>query len=99
MPAQRTQIEGIDPGQLMGASIWAEGDAVHIDVSALQAPDPFVATMKLLEHPAVGDLVVFHNDREPVHLFPELLDLGWSYHVEVDQPGSFRMSIVRVPLS
>ena len=79
----------------LDAKLWRDGGIVHIDVSDLPAPDPFVAIMRLIAHPAVGDTVVFHNDQEPVHLFPELLDIGWTYRIEVNRPGSFRMSLFR----
>jgi hypothetical protein len=95
MKSEHQTIDNFRLEEFLGASIWVEDGTIHIDVSALPAPDPFVAIMKLLEHPNVGDVVVFHNDREPVHLFPELLDLGWSYITEIDQPGTFRMSIIR----
>ena len=79
----------------LGARIWRAEGAVHIDVADLPPPDPFVATMRLLSWSGVGDEVVFYNDRKPVHLLPELADLGWDYRVEVDQPDQFRMRIIR----
>jgi hypothetical protein len=95
MPDQRTAIDELAVEDFLGAQVWREEGLIHIDVSDLPAPDPFVAVMRLLEWPDVGDQIIFHNDLKPVHLFPELLDQGWGYRTEVDRPGVFRMSVFR----
>jgi len=80
----------------MGARIWRGSDCLHIDVSTLHAPDPFVATMRLILHPAVGDQIIFHNDRDPVHLYPELLEKGWIAEPMPSEDGSFILNLIRV---
>jgi len=97
MPSERMPISALLSEEFSDVEIWYEDDAVHIDVSALSAPDPLVATLRLIERPDVGGLIVFHNDREPVHLFAELLELGWAWRVETDRPGVFSMRIFREP--
>ena len=45
--------------------------------------------------PGVDDEIVFINDREPLHLFPELVERGWSYRAELDSPDAYRMRMMR----
>ncbi len=82
-------------GDFLGARIWRQDGLLHIDVTPLPAPQPFVATLRLLDWPGVDGVVVFHNDREPLHLFPELAERGWSSTCERDDPGAFQMRLIR----
>jgi len=95
MSPERFPISDLLSTDFLNAKIWHEDGLIHIDVSALPAPDPFVAALRLIEHPGIGDEIVFHNDREPVHLFTELLEQGWTWRVETDRPGEFRMRVIR----
>jgi len=85
----------MDCDDFLNAKVWREAGVIHIDVSTLRAPDPFVATLRLVACPDIGNEIVFHNDREPVHLYPELNELGWECRTESDQPGKFCMRIIR----
>ncbi len=95
MCSRRIPSDDLKGEDFLGAEIWREDGVVHIDVSNLPPPDPFVAVMRLIAEPEIGNEIVFHNDQEPVHLFPELMDLGWGYRVESDRPGEFCMRIIR----
>ena len=95
MPSERIAVSDLRPEDFLNAEIWREDGVIHIDVRALPAPDPFVAALRLIEHPGTGDEIIFHNDREPVHLFPELLEQGWTWRVETDRPGEFCMRVIR----
>jgi hypothetical protein len=63
----------------VGAKLWREADGAHIDVRGLTPPNPMVAILRLLEQPTCGDVVIVHHEREPVFLFPELAQRGWSH--------------------
>jgi len=95
MSLERFPVSHLLSKDFLNAEIWQEDGLIHIDVRALSAPDPFVAVMRLIEHPGIDDEIVFHNDREPVHLFPELLEQGWTWRIETDRPGEFRMRVIR----
>lgn len=82
-------------GDFLGARIWRQDGLLHIDVTHLVAPEPFVATLRLLEWPGVDDEIVFINNREPLHLFPELIERGWSYRAEPGSPDVYRMRMTR----
>ncbi len=60
------------------AVVIREGEA-HIDLRGLEPPRPLIATLELISRPGAGDTVVATFDRNPVNLFPELAELGWSW--------------------
>jgi len=64
------------------AKIWQQGDEYHIDVRGLAPPQPMVEVIRLLEMEQVKDTVIMHHDREPIYLFPELLERNWTYKVQ-----------------
>ena len=61
--------------------IWHAPEADHIDVRGLEAPQPMVAILGLLDSGGAGSTVIAHLDREPIFLYPELDDRGWSHEV------------------
>ena len=64
-----------------GSRIWRTADSVHIDVRGLAPPGPMVAILRLLDSSEVDLTFVAHLDREPVFLYPELDDRGWSHEI------------------
>ncbi len=64
------------------AKIWQQGDTYHIDVRELAPPQPMFEVISLLESEQVNDSVVMHHDREPIYLFPALLERHWDYEVQ-----------------
>jgi hypothetical protein len=67
---------------------WQAGDAVHIDVRGLDPPEPMVAILQAIDSGAVNTVLVAHLDREPIFLYPELDDRGWSYELIQSSCGS-----------
>lgn len=61
--------------------IWRAGDAVHIDVRGLDPPEPMVAILNAIDSGEVDTAFVAHLDREPIFLYPELDDRGWSHEL------------------
>lgn len=60
--------------------IWQSADGIHIDVRGLNPPEPMVAILQVLEGGEVS-IVTAHLDREPIFLYPELDERGWSHEV------------------
>ncbi len=58
---------------------WQDADGLHIDTRGLQPPDPFVAVIWHIEQPGQQGPVTVYLDRNPIYLFPELAERGWSY--------------------
>ena len=57
---------------------WHEDDGVHIDVRGLDAPRPLVAILQLIDSLPRDRAVIVHHDRDPLLLYPELAERGWS---------------------
>ena len=86
---------GFPADDFSGARIWRGNDGLHIDVTNLPPPDPLVATLRLIMHPGAGDVVIFHNDRDPVHLYAELMEQGWAAHMLDDTDGAIILKLQR----
>ncbi len=67
-----------------------------LDNRGLEPPQPMIRTLEKLESLGAGDVLTIHNDRVPVYLLPQLLDLGASYTVDEQDDGS---AIVRITKS
>lgn len=83
-----SRVEG--PG---GGVTWQSGGAVHIDVRALEAPKPLVAILALIDSGAHDGRIVVHHQREPLYLYPELEDRGWSYSRLPAPAGEVRLEL------
>lgn len=77
---------------------WRDGEATHIDVRGLPPPQPLVAILRLVHSLGDGNTpVVVHHDRDPVMLYPELAQIGWSAERVATPPGEIRLLLRRVP--
>lgn len=77
------------------AMIWQDEDGWHIDVRGLDPPEPMLAIIALIETPAVGGPVIVHHEREPVYLYPELAERGWSWAFLDGDEGEVRLRLDR----
>ena len=68
--------------------MWRVDDAVHIDVRGLGPPEPMVAILQAIDSGEVDTVLVAHLDREPIFLYPELDDRGWSHDIVPSSCGS-----------
>lgn len=68
--------------------IWRATDAVHIDVRGLDPPGPMVAILQTIDSGEVDTALVAHLDQEPIFLYPELDDRGWSHELLPSSCGS-----------
>jgi hypothetical protein len=68
-----------------GNEIWQADDGLHVDVRGLEPPQPMTKILGLIDLGEAGNVLIVHLDREPVFLYPELDDRGWSYEL---LPGS-----------
>jgi Uncharacterized conserved protein (DUF2249) len=58
---------------------WRDAQGEHIDVRGLPPPQPLVAILRLVHEQAEGGAaVIVHHDRDPLALYPELAEIGWS---------------------
>ncbi len=75
--------------------IWFEDGTAHIDVRRLEPPEPLVAILRLLESPEVGGTVMVIIDRDPVLLFEELEEKGWSWARLAAPAGEVHLRLVK----
>lgn len=68
--------------------IWRTADAVHVDVRSLEPPDPMISILQLIDSGEVDGALIAHLDREPIFLYPELDDRGWSHEIIQSSCGS-----------
>ena len=75
---------------------WHDSDGVHIDVRGLVPPQPLVAILSLVrEQGHAGAAVIVHHDRDPLLLYPELLEIGWWADRIDSEPGEVRLRVAR----
>lgn len=78
--------------------MWRTVDAIHIDLRGL--PEPVAMVLQTIEGGDVDTALVGHFDQEPILLYPDLEERGWSH--EVMEPhcgdgceGGFMLRMVR----
>jgi len=67
---------------------WRTADAIHIDLRGLEPPEPMVAILQAIDGGEVDTALIAHLDREPIFLYPELDDRGWSHELIQCPDGS-----------
>ena len=76
---------------------WTAADGIHVDVRGLVPPEPILAILRLLE--SIGDAttpVIIHHERDPVMLYGELAERGWTVERVDAGPGEVRLKLERV---
>ena len=68
---------------------------IHLDTRGMEPPGPLVRILTTLETLGEGQSLVAHIDREPLLLFPELIERGWVYEGAPQTDGSFFIRIFR----
>ena len=70
---------------------WVAADGIHIDVRGLPPPQPMVNILALVESIRDATPVVVHHERDPLFLYPELAEIGWTFE-RLDAPeGEVRL--------
>lgn len=72
---------------------WRADDGLHIDTRGLNPPDPMIAILWRIEQPDQNGPIIAHFDRNPVHLFAELAERGWSYDYLQSDLDEVRLSL------
>lgn len=63
-------------------------EPVFLDNRGLEPPLPMVKTLEALERLPAGGCLKIHNDRVPLHLFPQLKERGANFEVYPQADGS-----------
>jgi hypothetical protein len=67
--------------------IWQTADALHMDLRGLEPPEPMVAVLQAIDGDEVDSALIARFDREPIFLYPELDDRGWSHELMPSSSG------------
>jgi hypothetical protein len=74
---------------------WVDADGIHIDVRGLPPPQPMLSILALVESIRDATPVVVHHERDPLFLYPELAEIGWTSE-RLDAPaGEVRLLLTR----
>jgi hypothetical protein len=73
----------------------ADPRALHLDVRGLPRPQPLIQILQLLQRLPDDAVLVVHHERDPLWLYPELLQIGWWAEVVDGDPGEVRLRIAR----
>jgi hypothetical protein len=68
---------------------------IRLDTRGMEPPGPLVCILTTLETLGEEQRLVAHIDREPLLLFPELLNRGWAYDGAPQADNSFIITIHR----
>jgi hypothetical protein len=78
--------------------MWQTAEGIHLDLRGLQSPELMATVLRTIES-GVGPALVGHFDREPISLYPELEERGWSHEIVEshcgDCEGGFMLRMVR----
>lgn len=86
---KRTPVAGDVP------VLWDAG-ALCLDLRGIDTPPkPLVAVVELIERADTGNTVRVLIARDPVNLYPELVERGWSWSTERAEDGSLRLTLTR----
>ena len=85
-----------------GSRVWRTPEAVHVDLRGLAPPEPVVTVLQMIDGGEVDAVLIAHFDGEPISLYPELDDRGWTHDVVPSECGTctedIKLSIVRYGL-
>jgi len=71
-------------------------DAIpSFDLRGLEPPQPAVAILTLIDGPDCGDAILVRLEREPIFLYPELLERGWRWELVSSLPGDVNLRLTR----
>ena len=70
---------------------WQAHDGLHVDTRGLAPPDPMVAILWHIGQPDQRGPIIAHFDRDPLHLFAELAERGWSYDYLLRDPDNVQL--------
>ncbi len=80
-----------------GVSVSIEDGKMTVDVRGLEPPQPLVEILTLLEDPDVTDTVIVFHDRDPLLLYPELEERGWTWSRLPSPDGELHLCLTRDP--
>lgn len=87
--------KSVKTANIPNAADWAESVTaeVTIDDSELVPPEPMVKILQALENLPAGNTLLVHHVRRPIHLYPQLEDLGYQHVTRDIEAGKVELRI------
>ena len=63
----------------------------------LQAPQPLVLILQMVQQVGPQGVLIVHHDRDPLLLYPELVQIGWWAERIAGDPGEVRLRLAAAP--
>lgn len=73
----------------------ADGSGTTLDLRGLEPPEPMVAILRMIEGNSTVTEISVRLERDPVFLYPELEERGWSWEVLNAIEGDVRLRLFR----
>jgi hypothetical protein len=64
-----------------GSRQWETAEGTHLDLRGLDPPEPMVTILRMIDGGDAKTVLIAHFDREPIFLYPELDDRGWTHEM------------------
>jgi hypothetical protein len=74
---------------------WQDTDGWHLDVRGLAPPQPLVQILQFIHRLPPDGVLIVHHDRDPLLLYPELVQIGWWADRIAGDPGEVRLRLAR----
>jgi len=81
--------------EILPGKHWYEKNDLHIDVRGLPPPEPMVAILGQLDSAGQNGPVTVHHNRDPIYLYPELAERGWSWTIVTGEPDEVRLLLTK----
>lgn len=87
----------MNPRDGADARVWTDpaDGTTHIDVRGLPRPQPLIQVLQLVQRLPADAVLIAHHDRDPLWLYPELVQIGWWAEVIDGEPGEVRLRMTR----
>lgn len=89
------QTSAADPAAPSNADANPLQHTTQLDTRGMEPPGPLLLILNTLETLGATQSLVAHIDREPLLLFPELMERGWAYEGAPQPDGSYIIRIQR----
>lgn len=81
------------PAAEPSATLHSDG-CWHLELRGLAPPQPMVAILRhVMQRGGDGRALIAHLERDPVMLYPELAERGWSAQAIEGEPGEVRLRL------
>ncbi|PCJ43295.1 MAG: hypothetical protein COA81_04445 [Alphaproteobacteria bacterium] len=75
--------------------LYRQDGVLEMDLRGLEPPNPMIAILKVIESGKAGDKFIVRLMRNPVYLYPELVERNWQAQVLEERDDGLRVEITK----